>query len=173
MTNTVEPRALRFSDDGMIPNNPKLPMLVYAQAFDLDSEPDPAAVFEQTFKRNRWGNSWRNGIFPYVHYHSAIHEVLGIAQGHARVRFGGNQGVELNLKAGDVAVLPAGTGHHRLSASPDLLVVGAYPPDGEYDLCRGSAEELRAARISIPRVPIPDYDPLGGKGGALPRLWRA
>ena len=35
---------------------------------------------------------WRNGIYPYVHYHSMIHEALGVARGRAKVRFGGDNG---------------------------------------------------------------------------------
>ena len=67
-----------------------------------------------------------------------IHEVLGIARGRAKVRFGGDNGEEIDLNPGDVAVLPAGTGHHGLWVSADLVVVGAYPQAGRYDLCRGS-----------------------------------
>jgi uncharacterized protein YjlB len=69
-------------------------------------------------------------------------------------------------------VLPAGTGHQRLSATPDLLVIGAYPPDGHYDLCRGTAAEHARALGTIPRVPVPETDPLFGADGPLPKLWR-
>jgi uncharacterized protein YjlB len=68
-------------------------------------------MFEELFKRNGWGDSWRNGIFDYVHYHSSTHEVLGIARGGASVRFGGDKGKVFELHAGDVVILPAGTGH--------------------------------------------------------------
>lgn len=167
----TEPKTYRFRDDGAVPNNPTLPFLVYKGVVALDEARDPAAIFEELFASHSWGNSWRNGIYPYVHYHSGIHEVLGIARGTARVRFGGDNGEELELAAGDVAVLPAGTGHQRLSASRDLLVVGAYPPEGDYDECRGKAEEHSRARASIRKVAVPKQDPVFGRDGPLTRLW--
>jgi len=79
----------------------------------------------------------------------------------------------MELRAGDVAILPAGTGHQRLAASTDLLVVGAYPPEGTFDLCRGTqAEHARAVR-SITHVPIPATDPIYGKDGGLIGIWRS
>jgi uncharacterized protein YjlB len=169
---TIEPLAFVFPDDGAVPNNP-LPFLVYRGAIDVARVRDAAAAIEKMFDDNGWGHGmWRNGIYPFVHYHSQIHEVLGIAKGQARVRFGGRNGEELDVAAGDVAVLPAGTGHQRLSATPDLLVIGAYPPDGHYDLCRGTQAEHARALETIPRVPLPETDPLFGAEGPLTRLWR-
>jgi uncharacterized protein YjlB len=169
---TIEPLVFRFADDGAVPNNP-LPFLVYRGAIDVSRVRDPATVIEKAFETNGWDyGMWRNSIFPFVHYHSQIHEVLGIAKGKARVRFGGNNGEELDVEAGDIVVLPAGTGHQRLSATPDLLVVGAYPPDGHYDLCRGTQAEHARALETIPRVPLPETDPLFGPEGPLNRLWK-
>jgi uncharacterized protein YjlB len=160
-----------FKDDGLIPNNPALPFVVYRSPVRLSHRFDPAAIFEELFAGNGWGDSWRNGIYDYAHYHSRIHEVLGIARGHARVRFGGANGRILALKPGDVAILPAGTGHQCLSGSKDLLVVGAYPPSGTYDLCRKPSDRDRALR-TIPRVALPRKDPVYGREGPLLALWR-
>src|SRR5262245_44893623 len=168
----AHPLTFLFADDGLIPNNPGLPFVVYRHAIDVSGARDPAALFERTFAANGWADMWRNGIYPFAHYHSAIHEVLGIARGHARVRFGGKFGEELEVAAGDVAILPAGTGHQRLSASNDLLVVGAYPAAGSYDLCRAAPGHHARARDSIPHVPLPESDPLYGKSGPLLKLWR-
>jgi uncharacterized protein YjlB len=170
-TTPTEPQIFHFADDGSVPNNP-LPFLVYKSAVDLSGAKDPAAVFEKLFASNTWGDNWRNGIFDFVHYHSSIHEVLGIARGAAKVRFGGNGGEVLEVEAGDVAVLPAGTGHQKLSASSDLLVVGAYPPQGTYDLCRGGGAEHAKALVSIPQVPLPQTDPVFGANGPLVKLWK-
>jgi uncharacterized protein YjlB len=168
----IEPLALLFPDDGSIPNNPRLPFLLYRNGIDLVGTPDPEDVIEHTFARHRWGDMWRNGIYPYAHYHSMIHEAIAIARGRARVRFGGAQGQELDLVAGDVAVLPAGTGHQGLWATPDLLVIGAYPRLGKYDLCRGSKAEHARALETIPDVPAPDTDPVLGEDGPLLSLWQ-
>src|SRR6266508_276300 len=114
---------------------------------------------------------WRNGIYPYVHYHSMTHEAMGVARGRVKARFGGDQGQELELSAGDVAILPAGTGHQCLWASPNLMVFGAYPRTGRYDLCRGSKADHEKAVDTIPRVPLPETDPVYGADGPLAKLW--
>jgi uncharacterized protein YjlB len=75
------------------------------------------------------------------------------------------------LKAGDVAVLPAGTGHQRLSASDDFLVIGAYPPTGTYDECTTIEDRPRALK-TIPKVALPRKDPVYGIGGPLSKLWK-
>ena len=167
------PHTFLFQDDGVVPNNPALPALVYKSALDLADARDPAAAIEKLFMTNGWGHGqWRDGIFPFVHYHSMIHEALGIARGRARVQLGGHRGETFEFAAGDLAVLPAGTGHQRLIASEDLLVVGAYPPQGTYNLCRGDNPAERAkALMLIPKVPLPDSDPVHGQDGPLPKLW--
>ena len=172
MTKRSTPAALMFGDDGSIPNNPRLPLLLYRDAIDLSGTPDPEALIEKMFARHGWGDLWRNGIYPYVHYHSMIHEALGIARGRAKVRFGGEGGEVVDLAAGDVAVRPAGTGHQCLWAAPELVVIGAYPKSGRYNLCRGSKAEHARALKTIPLVPLPDSDPVHGADGPLTGLWR-
>jgi uncharacterized protein YjlB len=167
----VEPQRHLFEDDGAIPNNPHLPFLVYPGALNL-SVADPAAVCEAVFAANRWDRSWRNGIYPFPHYHSTAHEALGICRGEARVRFGGARGVVLTVRAGDVVVIPAGVGHQNLGDSGDLLVVGAYPPGPGWDLCTGKPGERPGVLDNIAAVPLPPADPLFGDDGPLTLHWR-
>jgi uncharacterized protein YjlB len=169
---TAPPITHVFADDGRIPNSP-LPFVLYRGAVDLTGSPDPEHLIEKTFKANGWGDMWRNGVYAYVHYHSMTHEVMGIARGRATVRFGGDKGREIDLAGGDVVVLPAGTGHQRVKQSPDLMVIGAYPPNGKFNLCRGSKDEHAKALLSIPKVPQPATDPVFGPKGPLLALWRA
>ena len=165
------PQTFLFKDDAKIPNNPTLPLICYRKVARLTGVADPAAVFEELFAQNGWGDSWRDGIYRFAHYHSGIHEVLGIVRGHARVRFGGDDGKTLTLVTEDVVVLPAGTGHQRLSSSHDLLVVGAYASGGHYDECAAAAENHSAAVEAIAAVPLPDRDPVYGADGPLLDLW--
>jgi uncharacterized protein YjlB len=164
-------RALRFKDDGLTPNHPRWPLVLYRSPVVLTDDFDPAAIFENLFERNGWHDSWRAGIYDFLHYHSRIHEVLGIARGRVRVRFGGAKGRAFELKAGDIAILPAGTGHQCLGAS-DLLVVGAYPAAGTYDECRPNLPDHDRAVKTIPKVPRPKKDPVYGSDGPLLKLWR-
>ena len=100
----------------------------------------PEKTIEGLFGANGWGAMWRNGVYDFLHYHATVHEVLGVARGHARVRFGGDRGKVLEISAGDVAILPAGTGHQCLSASRDFSVVGAYPPGPPMEITRPTPE---------------------------------
>ena len=130
----------KLIDDGEIPNNPDLPLLLYRQSVTLP-DADPAAVFEALFTANGWPAAWRNGIFPFHHFHSTAHEALGVFSGRATACFGGGSGVEITVSAGDVVVIPAGVGHKAVEASTDLGIVGAYPAGSSPDLCRGAPGE--------------------------------
>src|ERR1700676_4927961 len=111
-----------FADDGRIPNNPTLPLVLYRGGIDLTGSPDP--------------------------------------------------GQEIEIVPGDVVILPAGTGHQCLAQTPTLVVIGAYPPSGKYNLCRASKAERVKALVSIPKVPPPAADPVFGAKGPLIALWR-
>jgi len=169
VSDNAEPRAIVFEDDGLVPNN-ILPFLVYRDAVKLDSR-RPEATIENLFEANSWGGTWRNGVYDYLHYHATVHEVLGVARGSARVRFGGDHGQELEIKAGDIAILPAGTGHQCISASDDFCIIGAYPPGSKMVVTRATPENHARALKTIPEVALPPADPVTGKNGALMRLW--
>jgi uncharacterized protein YjlB len=169
MHGLVEPQTFVFDDDGLVPNN-RLPVLRYRLAVDVTGS-EPERIFENLFGANGWGDLWRNGIFDYLHYHATVHEALGIARGHAKVRLGGDGGATLELVAGDVVILPAGTGHQCLSASDDFSVVGAYPPGEKMQITKPTPDNHRKALKTIPNVPCPVTDPVQGVQGALMRLW--
>lgn len=173
MKRNIKPQTFLFEDDGFVPNNPRLPFVLYRGVMDFIGIADPEISIEEMFRTNHWGESWRNGIYNYAHYHSSIHEAMGIARGRAKVRFGGGKGREIDLAQGDVVVLPAGTGHQAVWTSPDLVVVGAYPKSGRYDLCRASKVDHDRAVGAIPSVPLPDTDPVFGTSGPLLSIWQA
>jgi uncharacterized protein YjlB len=169
VSDDIEPLSFVFEDDGLVPNNP-IPFLVYKGAIAVDND-HPEKTIEGLFGANGWGEMWRNGVYDYLHYHATVHEALGVARGHARVRFGGDRGKELEISAGDVAILPAGTGHQCLSASRDFCVIGAYPPGPKMHITLPTPENYQKALKTILAVKRPKTDPVRGQDGPLVRLW--
>jgi uncharacterized protein YjlB len=160
------PQQLHLKPNGWMPNSP-LPVLLYRSA--LPSSADLAAEMERVFIANKWPPQWRNGVYSFHHYHSTAHEVLGFAAGYADLMLGGQGGETVTVHAGDVLVLPTGTGHCRIAASDDFLVIGAYPENEQWDICRSAATPETLA--SMRKVRFPQSDPLTGPTGALPELW--
>jgi len=145
------------------PNNPRLPVRIYRAVVPV-GQPEAA---EALFARHGWPPAWRDGIFPYVHFHTTAHEALAIVTGRTKVRLGGAEGQDFVLSGGDVVVLPAGTGHQCLEATDDLLVVGAYPAGQQPDQQRGADGHAAELRARIARLPDPPGCPVTGE--AFPR----
>jgi uncharacterized protein YjlB len=167
----VEPEQFKFKDNGAFPNS-LLPLLLYRGALQAGDQ-DPASAFEERFAENDWCNSWRNGVYPFAHYHSTTHEILGVYRGAATLRLGGEHGRTLEIHSGDVIVIPAGVAHQKLEAAADFAVVGAYPDGRELDLLRGLPGERPEADQKIAALPIPDNDPIYGAEGPLRQIWKA
>jgi uncharacterized protein YjlB len=167
----MKAETLPFTDDGDVPNN-RLPLILYRAA--VPAKGDVASAFEALFHGNGWGQGWRYTVFPFHHYHSNVHETLGVAKGEAEIRFGGEAGGKtVKVSAGDAVLIPAGVGHKRISSSNDFLVVGAYALGApSADLYREGAEDKERIRARIAKVPLPPSDPVGGKDGPAITLWK-
>jgi uncharacterized protein YjlB len=153
-----------------IPNNPRLPALIYPNALSGRlSADDVMALYE----RNRWFHVWAYTVFDYHHFHHAVHEVLTVVKGQATLHLGGEQGPKKQVAAGDAIILPAGFGHKRLKSTPDFLVVGGYPEaQDDIQIIRAGEEAARNAKSAIEATPLPGSDPIYGSNGPVLRLWR-
>ncbi|GAA3587869.1 cupin domain-containing protein [Amycolatopsis ultiminotia] len=176
----VEAEAHHYAPDGTVINS-RLPLLVYRQAVQADAGEALETTMKRVFARNDWLNNWTyRGVYPYPHFHSTCHEVLGVVRGAMPLRLGGAAEEPMLFLAGDVIVLPAGVSHSafeddqhtELGGTEDVLMVGGYADGRDWDLMRDgqySDEELRAAVKRIMSLPIPRLDPVTGEPM---QLWR-
>lgn len=159
----------QFEKNGWMPNHPRYPAVLYRGALE-GGEEIGAAGLEELFRRNGWEPRWRDGVYGYHHYHTTAHEALGFTGGTARLMLGGPRGREVDVKQGDILVLPAGVGHCSLRAEKYFLAVGAYPPGQDWDMCKTMADAAALERIRS--LPAPATDPVEGEKGILLELWR-
>lgn len=160
----INERSFFLKDDGEIPNNQELPVIIYEGIFSENPN-----EIEASFKRHGWGGNWEGGIFDYHHCHSNSHEVLGVRSGRAAVLVGGDAGERVELKKGDVIIIPAGTGHMMMESSEDFEVVGGYPEGMTANLLKRGPTARAQSLDEIRNVPVPDKDPVFGEEGPLLR----
>ena len=163
--------AHHLAASGSVPNHPRWPLLIYPGAVAV-AEPDPAAAFEALFTRNGWPAAWRNGIYPFHHFHCDAHEVLGVYSGEVTAQFGGGDGITITARPGDVIVLPAGTAHKKLASRGSLGIVGAYPAGQTPDMSTPLASSVKRSAAAIARVELPQKDPVYGEDGPLFAHWK-
>ncbi|WP_224408121.1 cupin domain-containing protein [Afifella sp. IM 167] len=157
-----------FGPSGGIPNS-SLPLLIYRGG--LDEPVRMAGAAETILTRNRWQGVWVWPIYPFWHFHTKGHEVLACVAGRAKVGLGGEDGIEGEIVAGDVIVIPAGVGHRLLDASDDFSIVGAYPPGQEGDITKPEEIDFEEAKEKVAAVAIPATDPVFGREGPLHDYW--
>jgi uncharacterized protein YjlB len=160
-----------FPANGAFPNNPRLPLVVYQQALSLPPDGAPDEI-DSLVRSNRWGGTWRWGLYTCHHYHSTAHECLCIFRGWVSVQFGGPGGPVVTAKAGDVLIIPAGLTHKNSKASADFLTLGCYPAGQSPDMKYGHANERPRADQEIATVPFPRLDPIYGACPPVFNLWR-
>jgi uncharacterized protein YjlB len=168
---TVEAVAVRLQSDGKTPNNPALPALILHEALPADAGPNAVRAL---LEGNGWGGSWTYTVFPYHHYHDDAHEVLAVTGGWADLVIGGVHGRTIRVQAGDVLVLPAGTGHCRKADGDGFEVCGAYPRGQEHpNILRPEEADHDRSAERIAQLPLPQTDPIYGRDGPVTRHWRS
>lgn len=154
-------------ENGDFPNNNRLPVVIYKNVFPACNPDD----IEKVLFQNGWGNSWRNGIYNFHHYHSTAHEALAVYRGWARVQLGGDKGEIFKIEKGDLVILPAGIAHKRIDSGSGFAVLGAYPEKQHWDMNYGKPEELNSAKRNIAAVKLPRNDPVFGGKSKLFVFW--
>ncbi|KIW23032.1 uncharacterized protein PV07_11264 [Cladophialophora immunda] len=168
-----EPETYFLGPNKHCPNN-DMPVLIYRDCLPL---PLSEAKTTEFLEAHAWEKKGTWGHIAYRHFHPNTHECYGVFQGESRILVGCGTndtagGEEIEVHAGDVIVLPAGTGHCSLQSSKDYRYIGVYPegaPKWRSEL--GKDEVGDSFRQEIQGVALPVQDPVNGSEGPLLKLW--
>ncbi len=161
----------RLKDDGIFPNNDNMDVILYKGVLNVPSFFSSLKI-RQLFYKNNWGNAWANGVYTYHHYHSIVHEVMGIYGGKTTLLLGGEDGIKMEVETGDVLLVPAGVAHKNLGKENQVKCVGAYPYGENYDMKYGKPDERPLADENIKRALLPSWDPVFGEQGEMHKYWK-
>ncbi|HEX4372254.1 MAG TPA: cupin domain-containing protein [Puia sp.] len=164
-----DPQKIYCADDGVFLNS-VFPALLYSNVLNLPFL-FPGNFIKNIFELNKWSNAWKAGMFTYHHYHSNTHEVLGVYSGKTKIVLGGESGNMIEIKKGDVLIIPAGMAHKNLGSENQVGIIGAYPDGKNYDIKYGRKDERQEAEINIQNVPMPETDPVWGAFLGLVKIW--
>ncbi|WYZ35452.1 hypothetical protein EsH8_X_000099 [Colletotrichum jinshuiense] len=168
------------------PNN-VLPVLVYRNVLP---EPYNEETVSDYLQRYGWVKKGTWGAITTKHFHPNTHECYGIFQGDSELVFGegggdtGGTGARCLVRAGDVVVVPAGVAHASVAQEQKLAegghkgeryrYIGVYPegaPKWRNEYGKTPLGDSRELAHEVAAVPVPDQDPVSGRGGPLVQIW--
>lgn len=155
-------------DDGIA--NSRLPLAFWKGRLPVEARDGEKAC--ALFRANGWGGTWVYTVYPFWHFHTHGHEALACVSGTARIGFGGDHGIEVEVAVGDVCIIPAGVGHKRLRASEDFLMAGSYPPGQEGNIVRPGDLDNEGIAGEIAGLDLPATDPISGEADGIVAIWR-
>lgn len=217
----VEVKKYHLPPTALIPNSP-YPLLHYPGFLleQVSSQDDVLPRIHDIFVSNGWQTQWifRYGQTQEAHYHTQTHECMAVLSGTATIRFGvadtdpdlelsthgpakEDGGVELEARAGDVFIIPAGVAHKTHDTTPGTFalltpgkgrgidaenprealakidlsgftMLGAYPVNGRWDYATGGENAGEYGKVW--EVPRPERDPvMGTVEEGLCGLWQS
>ncbi|ORX93203.1 hypothetical protein BCR34DRAFT_500097 [Clohesyomyces aquaticus] len=179
MSSAPPPESYLFAPTPHVPNS-RLPVLIYRSV--LPANPTAAST-RATLEKNAWTQGGVFKTYRAHHFHSVTHECYAVFKGESRLLLGRGPldreedggAVEVDLRRGDVIVLPAGVSHCSVSSDGEYEYVGLYPegsPHWDNNFCKAGTEETEKKASIAGAVPIPAEDPVYGKDGPLVEIWR-
>ncbi|KAI5461597.1 hypothetical protein BGZ63DRAFT_424473 [Mariannaea sp. PMI_226] len=173
--------------------NSHIPVIVYRNALVDRSFEGALEAVEQS----EWvmGGHWKiAGVTAAAtpHFHAVAHECYTVLHGSGTYLLGkspldpsvdeqGNPvGVSFTAHAGDVFTFPAGVTHFVTSTDDDYEIIGFYSLTNlnsreepwDMQLALGTEEETNEMREKCRQVPTPVHDPIYGKDGPMPSIWK-
>ena len=179
----VEVKKYHLPPTALMPNSPQ-PLLHYpgflSQETTTKGKDSVAIQAHDLFAKNGWETQWvfRYGQTQTSHYHSGVHECMAVLTGNARIRFGvadtvddmeenthgsGREegGVEIDARAGDVFVVPAGVAHKTFDTTPAEFAL-LTPGDGHHVMAKDGSVRDALKDVKLDGFTMVGAYPRGG-----------